>query len=167
MVYCATRDAIKNKVMQGYVCPASQQHCPYGQGDIRIVIEQINSIYKREWEWPESMLLPTEDAKDWHCKYKVEVSDKTLRKADGKSLNDDEKENMNQGYLVVDVKMRGFENDAYLILQSHDDFVDVKEDQSEDEKQRVVAIEDGVKYILPGEMDALITFAPIGNSEGR
>ena len=98
--------------MQGYVCPASQQHCPYGQGDIRIVIEQINSIYKREWEWPESMLLPTEDAKDWHCKYKVEVSE-AGRNADMQTIHfmissiepkDPSGERLSQPYIVFSIK---------------------------------------------------------------
>lgn len=62
--------------------------------------------------------------------------------------------------------MKGFDEYAYIILQQDNGFKDVKQEQQADQAQRVLPLINHMKYIFPGEFDALISFAPTagGNS---
>ena len=115
----------------------------------------------REHVWDESVGLPTAEAKDWHCKYKVVASRELVADA------------TQRGNTIIDVEMEGFDDYVYLILQAHDNFEDIGEDREkpaagagEVEVQQQFRVKTGSRFIIPAEQDVLITFAPVSNGDG-
>ncbi len=45
-----------------------------------VKINEQNTQVSREYNWSEDILLPTQEAKDWHCKYKIEVDTDLIQK---------------------------------------------------------------------------------------
>jgi len=58
--------------------------------------------------------LPTLEAEDWNCKYKVAISDK-LKSTLAAS-------NTKLGYIMVQVEQYGFDDDVAIIVEPNDKF---------------------------------------------
>lgn len=56
------------------MCPANRDYCPNIDEDILIMIDEVDHAFSREHVWASSILLPADDASEWHCKYKIEVT---------------------------------------------------------------------------------------------
>lgn len=155
--------------MQGYVCPAKRAYCPSSQEEIQITLHEENKAVSREYIWPNTLMLPTEEAKDWHCKYKIEVDPVLIERLTNQSKQQNYTwgvQPVDQGRLVVEIHMHGFEDYAYIILQHHNFFKDITDKQEDDEVQKLLPLRNGMVYVFPGEFDALITFAPKANFNG-
>ena len=162
LVYCASEDTITNEVLQDFVCPAERARCPSMQSEIEIKLDEADLTAVREYRWDDTQSLPAQEAADWHCKYQVTA---------GPELASDQGKG---GHIVIDVEMEGFDNYVYLILQAHNQFNDIQDEQpvpgasdtDEAEVQRYYPAKHGSRFIVPGEQDALIAFAPVSNNDG-
>ena len=69
--YCSmdlrSGSTISDPFLQEWTCPMSTEHCDQ---DVDIIIRDQTKA-KREWTWP--MYVPTSEAADWNCKYKMSV----------------------------------------------------------------------------------------------
>lgn len=95
------------------MCPAKlNNRCPDNQYEIELWIEQRKYQYTRTFNWTQT--IPSSDAINWHCKYRVVTNELILGGLDGVEK------------IVLDVTLNGFDEYVYVILQKKDEFIDIK-----------------------------------------
>ena len=66
--------------------------------------------------------------------------------------------------MIIDINFEGFDNFVSLIFQKLDD-LDGTEHESDEDIQQEYPAENGSTFILPGEYDVIIMFAPQSNND--
>jgi len=67
--------------------------------------------------------------------------------------------------VLVDIQFFGFDDYVHVILQKRNRFRDVVLDQPIEDIQAIYVAQNGSRFIIPGEYDVIITFAPVANRE--
>jgi hypothetical protein len=158
MQFCATQTSIKNSDLLGFVCPASTAYCPNKHSDILMYVEEKEKWFYKEYAW--SMDMPSEKASDWNCKYHIIAA---------RSLVITPPDQQTRPYMFIEIETYGFDNFVKIIVQEYDKFRDYNPDQPVDSITRVHDVQFGGKnkFVVPGEHDILISFAPVSNDPIR
>ena len=150
--YCATSEAIKNPLLQPFFSPSRKGWtCPSRQSEIDVRVRQPNTKNYRLFAWTREK-VPQAAAMDWHCKYKISPDDAYVSKIVSEKV-------------LVDIQFFGFDDYVHVILQKRDEFKDVVPDQPVEDIQAIYVARNGSRFIIPGEYDVIITFAPVANRE--
>lgn len=101
-----------------------------------MLIEKEDEVVIRTQSWPEYERLPTASAENWYCKYKV-MTRRDMIDLDRNNTNDPTNSTVkDKGRIILQVFMEGFDDYAYMILQAHNFFTDIKDNQDPDKVQR-------------------------------
>ena len=94
---------------------SDKDNCPE---DTHILIEESDSTVKSGWNFPG--VLPESSARDWHCKWKVDV-DSSLLPAKIDELIDERETN---GWIVLEARTGGFDRNVVVVMQPPGKFYD-------------------------------------------
>ena len=104
-------------------------------------------------------VLPRENAKDWHCKYQIQI-DSSLREA---SVLDSLKDREANGWIVFEETSVGFDKNVVIIMQPPGKFIDYnfRAESTDPDTQTFMGLSRiGQKYYFPAEYDLFIDVSP-------
>ena len=104
-------------------------------------LQKEDEVVVRVQEWPSYERLPTSNAENWYCKYKV-TTRRELIDLDRNNTNDPTN-STSKGHIILQVFMEGFDDYAYMILQAHNFFTDITNNQDPDKVQRFYQLLNG------------------------
>lgn len=147
--FCGTGETITNHFLRQFLMPSNKDFCP--QSSEKIQIRNLEQEIEHEF----TTLVPTTEAKDWHCKLHLSTDEflpnSTIPEKD-------------RGYSYIQADGVGFDNDIILIVQPRGKFYDynfMAETNNPEKMSMVRKSFPGAKYIIPAEYDVMIDFAPI------
>jgi hypothetical protein len=135
---------------------------PEGSVPTAAQLEEVG-VYYKAYGWSEEengvSEIPTDAARYWGCKWKVDVA-KSLYTTDGETLDP------NAGYTYLEIEQYGFDKYTFLLVQKDDQFEDWVVDLTTN-APKLYRVVNQQKIIMPPNYDMWILFEPYGASSGE
>ena len=112
-----------------------------------------------EVEIPFEGALPNRDAKEWHCKWKVDVEDSLI----SAGVEEEKEDREANGWIVLEAVANGFDKNVIVVMQPPGKFYDYNyyEESTDPSKQSFVArAQNGQKFVFPAEYDIFVDVSP-------
>lgn len=131
------------------MCPASEQYCPILAHETNIHIRESNKFVEREHIW--DFETPTLDAKNYFCKYHIQVDD-ALISGDADA---------DKGLIYLEGEQYGFDEEVFVYVQPKGQWENFSSTNKVNDITTIYRAFFGRKFLIPAEYDVMVSFAPI------
>ena len=97
------------------------------------------------------MSVPTLNAKNFHCKFKIFASDEIVSKQNEQDI----------GHIYIEGEQYGFDEEVFVFVQPRGEWDNYSSQNPVNDITTIYKAYFGRKFLIPAEYDVMISFAPI------